>query len=740
MLIGSKKTDPGTSPITRNTTNPQTTTAANSKTPNTNTQTNGKSEYNSNGSVNGEEVPKTRVSQNYKKEFTEHPEWEAMLKSNGVDEQQLQKTTPDKLAKVMVFHQSRGQGSPKPSEIKQQQRKSQIPTQDATQTESQTTAPTPVRTVPAKNVISTPPRVKSTVLTPQNGTATVPTVSPRQPRPLSMQTQPIRPTETSSSPQRPLPGRLAPSRFSVAPPTASTTTPQSNSTDLSSSRPPNKPPPPVPSRPKSSSLNDADFASVQSKLLPPIEVTPIAESTATDPQPAPTPAPAPTRVAMRGPPVAPRPLSMGPPAMPPSRIRPTSMQTQPVRPAEPTSTAPAKETKPPTPSSPGLSRNPTPVPPRPQLQRTTTLPVPARPGQARVDLLKPSRPVPTPPPKTQSLPTPRPAVLKHTAPPSSAPAPPPVLETAPSDNSNATEETRSSSQSSVLTSDPNLNFENIKLIGAGGSSSVFSAKVKGQETMVAIKKLFVNKKQQSQLVMNEIAIVKQLTHSNIVNFVSCYYWDSSFWMVLEYVDGSPLCDVIALNEKLPEPVMSVIVRNVCDGLTYLHAHGIIHRDIKSDNILLSNNGDIKISDFGYSAKLTAERDKRNTSVGTTHWMAPEVIMSENAYDHKIDIWSLGILVMEIVEKEPPFFDVPALKASILIVSSGIPDFKDPMNMSREIKDFIKVCTNMEPQKRPEASMLLHHPFIEMHQGYQTTEVVPYIEYAKQQKSPASVQF
>jgi len=161
---------------------------------------------------------------------------------------------------------------------------------------------------------------------------------------------------------------------------------------------------------------------------------------------------------------------------------------------------------------------------------------------------------------------------------------------------------------------------------------------------------------------------------------------------------------------MSDNIISFISKEILEGLKYLHSKAIIHRDIKSDNILLSKNGYVKITDFGFSAQLKESDEKRKTTVGTTYWMAPEVISNEQ-YSFKIDIWSLGILIIECVEGEPPYMDLPAIKALFIIVSEGRPEFKDPEGMSEDIKDFIDICTKMRAEDRPSASELLEHPFI-----------------------------
>ena len=148
------------------------------------------------------------------------------------------------------------------------------------------------------------------------------------------------------------------------------------------------------------------------------------------------------------------------------------------------------------------------------------------------------------------------------------------------------------------------------------------------------------------------------------------------------------------------------------AIELLHSLNRIHRDIKSDNILLSSDGEIKLADFGYCAQLTHRGDKRNSLVGTPYWMAPEVVRGQE-YGFPVDIWSLGIACIEMADGEPPFVDVPPMRALFLIATSGRPNLKDPSNWSCCFQDFMSQCFEMDPTKRYTAKRLLLHPFLRM---------------------------
>ncbi|WFD44559.1 non-specific serine/threonine protein kinase [Malassezia psittaci] len=265
-------------------------------------------------------------------------------------------------------------------------------------------------------------------------------------------------------------------------------------------------------------------------------------------------------------------------------------------------------------------------------------------------------------------------------------------------------------RSVVSQEDPNLLYSKVKKIGQGASGSVYVAKALGTGQRVAIKAMDLAHQPRKELIINEILVMKESQHPNIVNFLNAFLVrNSDLWVVMEFMEGGALTDVID-NNTLEEPQIAAISLETCKGLEHLHNQNIIHRDIKSDNILLNNLGQVKITDFGFCAKLTDQKSKRATMVGTPYWMAPEVV-KQKEYGAKVDIWSLGIMAIEMIENEPPYLDEEPLKALYMIATNGTPTLKKPELLSRELKGFLAVCLCADVKSRATADELLQHEFL-----------------------------
>ncbi|KAF9805801.1 hypothetical protein SFRURICE_009433 [Spodoptera frugiperda] len=259
--------------------------------------------------------------------------------------------------------------------------------------------------------------------------------------------------------------------------------------------------------------------------------------------------------------------------------------------------------------------------------------------------------------------------------------------------------------------DPEKIFEDLREIGHGSFGAVYYARCNLTKEIVAIKKMsYVGKQSEEkwQDILKEIKFLKQLEHPNTIEYKGCYKREHTAWLVMEYCVGSA-SDIIEVHKRpLREEEIAAICEGVVCGLSYLHSLGRIHRDIKAGNILLTENGTVKLADFG-SASIKCPA---NSFVGTPYWMAPEVIlaMDEGQYDGKVDVWSLGITCIELAERKPPYFNMNAMSALYHIAQNDSPTLQAP-EWTDTFRYFVEACLQKNPADRPSSTKLLSHPFI-----------------------------
>ncbi|KAI8173735.1 Serine/threonine-protein kinase [Colletotrichum sp. SAR11_239] len=257
--------------------------------------------------------------------------------------------------------------------------------------------------------------------------------------------------------------------------------------------------------------------------------------------------------------------------------------------------------------------------------------------------------------------------------------------------------------------DPREVYKNFNKIGQGASGGVYTGYERGSNRLVAIKQMNLEQQPKKDLIINEILVMKDSSHPNIVNFIDSYLCGGELWVVMEFMEGGSLTDVVTFN-IMTEGQIASVCRETLKGLQHLHSKGVIHRDIKSDNILLSMEGNIKLTDFGFCATINEAQNKRTTMVGTPYWMAPEVV-TRKEYGRKVDIWSLGIMAIEMIEGEPPYLTESPLRALWLIATNGTPQIKEEAQLSPVFRDFLYFALKVDPEKRASAHDLLRHEFM-----------------------------
>uniref|UniRef100_A0A674NEV1 non-specific serine/threonine protein kinase n=1 Tax=Takifugu rubripes TaxID=31033 RepID=A0A674NEV1_TAKRU len=253
-------------------------------------------------------------------------------------------------------------------------------------------------------------------------------------------------------------------------------------------------------------------------------------------------------------------------------------------------------------------------------------------------------------------------------------------------------------------------------LGDGAFGKVFKAQNKQNGTLAAAKVIDTKTEDELEDYMVEIDILASCDHHHIVKLLDAFYFEGKLWILIEFCAGGAVDAImLELERPLTEPQIRVVCRQTLEALIYLHENKIIHRDLKAGNILLSLNGEVKLADFGVSAKNTKTLQRRDSFIGTPYWMAPEVVMCETSkdrpYDYKADIWSLGVTLIELAQIEPPNHEMNPMRVLLKIAKSEPPTLMHPSRWSPEFNDFLRKALDKNVDNRWSSVQLIQHPFV-----------------------------
>ncbi|XP_021536027.1 mitogen-activated protein kinase kinase kinase kinase 4 isoform X26 [Mirounga leonina] len=270
--------------------------------------------------------------------------------------------------------------------------------------------------------------------------------------------------------------------------------------------------------------------------------------------------------------------------------------------------------------------------------------------------------------------------------------------------------------------DPAGIFELVEVVGNGTYGQVYKGRHVKTGQLAAIKVMDVTEDEEEEIKLEINMLKKYSHHRNIATYYGAFIkksppgHDDQLWLVMEFCGAGSITDLVknTKGNTLKEDWIAYISREILRGLAHLHIHHVIHRDIKGQNVLLTENAEVKLVDFGVSAQLDRTVGRRNTFIGTPYWMAPEVIACDEnpdaTYDYRSDLWSCGITAIEMAEGAPPLCDMHPMRALFLIPRNPPPRLKSK-KWSKKFFSFIEGCLVKNYMQRPSTEQLLKHPFI-----------------------------
>ncbi|TRZ08563.1 hypothetical protein HGM15179_018544, partial [Zosterops borbonicus] len=256
---------------------------------------------------------------------------------------------------------------------------------------------------------------------------------------------------------------------------------------------------------------------------------------------------------------------------------------------------------------------------------------------------------------------------------------------------------------------PIMKYIELEILGRGTFGEVCRAFNTSTGGEVAIKKITLQGLIRKEGTINELMVVKMSKNPNIVNYLENYLLHEQLWLVLEYMDGGTLRDIIK-ETQMSEGDIATVSRECLQGLDFIHSNHMIHRNVKSHNVLLKTDGSVKLADFGLFAQLPRGQSTQSSVAGNSNsgWMAPE-IMAGQPYGPKVDVWSFGIVGVEMVERKVPYWNETS--PQLLIVTEGIPKLQQPELFSALLHDFLSCCLQTDEARRWSSKELLQHPFV-----------------------------